>query len=270
MREYNTTIISRQLKPIRNLLAIILTLCIVNNSTARCIEQEISFLPKSEHIYRNSLIIIELTLDYQEIAGKLNNEYPVYLNDGKKNVDLFIIETLSSGNGVTQVVLRPKKTLKKGKTYSILIDNLPSNLKKFKKQWTVRDTRDEEIPKLLAEPQELTKIYNKKPEGAEKFIRFETRYTDNSEVLIQCTLKDSTGQQIAKQLIAVDKHGQIAIGQMPCFGLFKMTDGTKYVIDFQILDICGNYGEIIYKNIPFISPKPPRVVYKTTTTVIQQ
>lgn len=247
-----------------------MTIFYSHTSLARCDEYTIEIFPKKEMMDRNSMIVINFSGSSNEIGQHLNSRYPIYLFDGKKSISLEVVEVNSSPLFLTQVLLRPSKKLKKGKEYTLKIDKVDASIILPVKKWTILDRYDEEIPKLLATPKELTKSYDKKPEGIQKLIRFETRYTDNSPVFIKCTMKDVSGAVVNTHYLSIDQLGQIAIGHNACFGAFEMAENTSYFVDFQIMDICGNYGEIIYKGVHFTSPKAARVVYKTTTTIIEE
>lgn len=241
------------------------------NANARCDEYKVTIFPDQENMLKNSLIIINFSGSSSEIGKNINIKYPAFLTDGKKEIALELVEINSSALFMTQIVLRPSKKLKKGKKYSLRIDNIDAT--KFtipNKSWNILDRTDEEIPKLLRQPKEVANSYDKKPEGIQKIVRFDIQYMDNSLVFIKCTLKDVSGAVINMHYLPIDKLGQISVGHNACFGAYELNENTSYYLDFQIMDICGNMGEILFKGIHFTSPKEPRVIYKRTTTIIEE
>lgn len=258
----------------KKIIITLLFITISANIFAMCGDRGLWFFPENQEIKQNSWIMITAYSMSQEVVNKLNTKYPVYLQAGRHKVKLTIVSRQEGMFSQTQVILKPEKQLKKGKTYHLKIDNLKNGSEddEFsdwayeieeinKKTWTVVNETDTEAP-----------VWNKKPKfketlcdhfgcGPALYAIFNCEIKDDSEVLIKTEFTNLKTNETTIYYLTADNK-EIKIGHGMCSGAFSFGnegENKKFSVKFALLDASGNelnkYTKPIKFNHPYKEPE---------------
>lgn len=231
---------------------------------AECGYGHLSYWPQDEKIKQNSLFMIEGDGRAQDIVLGLNNKYPIFLESEQGRIEVIITETLISQFGICQAIFLPSKKLQADITYRLAIDNLPTNEKQYKWnftkehfkpiEWLVESGDDKSPPAWKSSPYLTDKSYLTYGNGPQIQAEFHIDITENAEYLIKTTLVNTFTNDSATFYIIPWDSVSLLVGHRMCEGAFKYSYGDPYVVKFEPMDASGNLTPWQGEWIRFRSP----------------
>lgn len=234
------------------------------SANAICAENGLRIFPSGATIKQNSILVIDGYAQSQKVILGLNKAYPVYLKSGKQKIKLIITQINLGQFRLTQAVLKPEKELEAGLEYTMYIDHLPEyeSFNKYNKStnkyepvvYKVVAERDTEKPQLASIPIEINKTLVFYGCGPSIHVIFSNPAKDNSEIIVQATVKDlKTGM---KTTYYIQPDGdKIKIGHEMCSGAFDFEeDSQNFEVAFEFMDASGNFTPWTREPIKFTKP----------------
>lgn len=230
-----------------------LLLILLINSAAgwcKCMSRGLYFWPTGPTICENSLIIVDAYAQSQAMLTGSTKKYTAYLQSDHEKIELLPIALYVGQFDLTQVILKPQKSLIAGGTYELIVegvDDVENLLKKFnsktnqweKISWKVVGEADLEAPVWKKLPAYINDTYIEYGCGPEVSANFEFEVSDISEYLIKTTVKDLSTQQVCTYCIQPSNQ-VISIGHGMCSGAFYLDNGHDFEVEFILMDASGN------------------------------
>lgn len=164
------------MKPV---LILLIALSIASAGQAKCYNSGLSFWPVSKTIKQNPVFLVDGYGNSQVIIAGLGTTHQAYLRSGTQQIPLVVQEVLVGQLSLTQAVLKPQRTLKPGKQYELVIEDIRQkglNLAKTYRQetavYTVVAGRDVTAPAWKLLPTEKAKHYTEMGCGPEVEVEF--------------------------------------------------------------------------------------------------
>jgi hypothetical protein len=249
----------------KGLLPFITVLFYSVSAYADCAGNALSIFPSGSTIKQNSIFVLEGYEHSQKVILGLNKEYPVYLKSGNQKIKLIITELNVGQFRLTQAVLKPETELEVGLEYRMYIDHLPE-YESFNKYNTTTDKyepviykvaadRDTEKPQLTTNPIEIDKSLVYYGCGPSIHVVFSNPAKDNSEIIVQTTVKDLKTRKETTYYIRPDGD-KIKVGHGMCSGAFDFDDDSQnFEVEFSFMDASGNLTPWTGERIKFTKPK---------------
>ncbi|MCX6319883.1 MAG: hypothetical protein NTW29_21570 [Bacteroidetes bacterium] len=220
---------------------------------AKCGSNGIGVVGDNRMIYDRSVIILEFYMNSQQVAHKLNVRYPAYLQSGKEKIPLKVIQTLTGGYNITQVILLLTIKPAEGKRYSLEIDHLKKEdgevtyfdiaAKKMMPYMFTGSAAPANTPLLFSGlPVETKKTMVSYGCGPAQWIYYSLPNKTALSAYVLASLKDKNNGLTTEFIVASDKEGTIMIGHGMCTGGFNFTEGHQYEISFAPMDLSGYKG----------------------------
>ncbi len=249
----------------KGLLPFITALFYSFSANADCAGNGLRIFPTGATIKQNSIFVLEGYAQSQKVILGLNKAYPVYLKSGNQKINLIITEINVGQFSLTQAVLKPETELEAGLEYSMYIDHLPE-YERFNKYnastnkyepviYKVVAERDTEKPQLASKPIEINKTLVHYGCGPSIHAVFSNPAKDNSEIIVQTTVKDLKTKKETTYYIQPNGD-KIKIGHDMCSGAFDFEDGSQnFEVAFAFMDASGNLTPWTGERIKFTKPK---------------
>ncbi len=210
------------------------------NTFADCKMSGLFVFPKEQTIRQNPVFVLDGFGFSEHTIEGLNKEYPVYLQCGDIKIPLIVRKMHKGQFELTQAVLVPADTLKAGLEYSLRIDGMPA-YENFDGggTWKVVKGFDTSAPDMVNRPKESSKILELYGCGPVSYVVFKCHVKDSSELLVKASVRNlKTG---IETVYYIETDGlEIKVGHDMCFGAFKFAEGTRYEVEFEFMDACGN------------------------------
>ncbi len=249
----------------KGLLPFITVLFYSFSAYADCAGNALSIFPSGSTIKQNSIFVLEGYAHSQKVILGLNKEYPVYLKCRNQKINLIIIEINVGQFSLTQAVLKPETELEAGLEYSMYIDHLPE-YEQFNKYnattdkyepviYKVTADRDTDKPHLATNPIEIDKTLVYYGCGPSIHVVFSNPAKDNSDIIVQTTVKDLKTRKETTYYIQPDGD-KIKVGHGMCSGAFDFDDDSQnFEVEFSFMDASGNLTPWTGERIQFTKPK---------------
>ena len=221
--------------------------------------------PMTPTVRANGIFVVEFYGYSQRLVEKINSKYPIYLKSEREKIPLVVQEVCKGEFQLTQIILRPSKTLTGGTYYELHIDSLQGEesvpghwnkeTKKFEPmRWKVMADSDLLIPEWKGLPFYQTKSFAAYGCGPARIVNFSFFASDQSQVLVRTTVTSlSTKKQTIYYLIP--EKDKVKVGHGMCAGGFHFEGGKEYEVVFELMDASGNYGCEKTKPIRFTRPE---------------
>jgi hypothetical protein len=256
-----------RISPKKHTMQKLLLLLILSISTiiakAECVMGNVYCWPTKTTINRNSLFIIEFYGYSQKNVSEISKLNQLFLNSGNEKVHLKIVEVNKGEFELTQIILQPEKLLKSGLEYELIVGGLnkkgtisrqnPVTKKMENVKWLVNDKIDNEKPKWVSYPSFQSKTKMEFGCGPEKWVNFNFKSSDSSNILIKATVKSIKTNTETVYFIE-SFNNQIKIGHDMCSGAFHFDNGDDYEVTFSLVDQSGNFSKQTSKPIRFSKP----------------
>ena len=229
---------------------------IQNSASGKCESYALDVIPKSKSISQNPIFLI----DYREadylIFEKLKNvKFCLVDNKGKK-IEMEVLQMNKGANSIAQILLKPKRKIKKGREVSIEIHGLELKYdgnKKFNnkvksKRWKVISKKDKIQPIIKSElkPQYINYLNSSAPGHG---IKCNFKFVDNkgdeqiSEHQIILEITNDKG----KIYLMPTSGKQFWIYDGFCGAAFKLSQDKKYSFKIRVMDMSGNKSAESYQ-----------------------
>lgn len=221
---------------------------------AKCASSGIWVTGNNRLVFNKAIIVLEFYESSQLIAGKLNKDYPIYLESGNEKIPLQIKEILTGGYRITQVIAVLTQSPAEGRNYKLVIDRLKKDDAK-PEQYNYDTHRNEpytftgakepllSTPFFTTIPVETKKVMASYGCGPARWIYYSPGECDKPVSYILTSLKDKTTGLVTNFILAPEKDGSIKVGHGMCSGGFGFTEGHAYEISFSLMDLAGNKSE---------------------------
>lgn len=245
------------------IVAIVLLSFSITIAKADCESSGISCWPNQTTIKKNSIFILTFYGLSQNIVSQIGKKHSVFLKSGKQKIPLIITEIHKGQFELTQVLLKPSSELIGGLEYEIFIDSLSQyegiekwnteTKKRETAKWIVTNNKDTENPIWIELPKFNSKTMVVYGCGPAKWVNFNFRFSDSSDVLIKTIVKSLKTH--TETTYYLEKEGnKIKIGHGMCSGAFHFDEGNNYEVTFSLMDQSGNFSTQNSKPIRFSKP----------------
>jgi hypothetical protein len=201
------------------------------------------------------------------LLDSLDEEYAVQLRGRDHRVPLEVVEK-KQGNGIEQVLLRPKEALKAGERYRLRIPDIGKEREKQllisyddeegKREWIawyVRSEKDQRAPEWEEWPEHTGNSYEELGCGPSIKAIFQMDAEDASEIWVRVELKALKTGRTDRYILSLGDDGRLEVGHGMCSGAFSFLEDSEYEARFKLLDASANANEQWSEWIPFDNPR---------------
>ncbi|MGL4631927.1 MAG: hypothetical protein ACRCVT_12060 [Leadbetterella sp.] len=230
---------------------------IAQNGFSKCGWGDINAWPTSFTISENPILVIEGLINYQSFVEGLNGKFKIYLKSSSGDVPLQVVRINKGQFLISQAILKPTKTLKKGFVYALRIEGLEKtekvNFYRKNFRWKVANNADNRVAKWTSLPSYLSKEIIEFGCGPSSKVSFCMCIQDQSPYLIVTKVKNRKTNNESEYYLNAEQN-VLYIGNDMCSGAFKFVEGQEYEVSFSIIDASGNTDKSFTKPILFTSP----------------
>lgn len=237
----------------KKLIPIIILIFGIQEIFACCAGEMISIAPRNNEISQNPIILIDFMERDYKIYDKLEEARFYLIDDKGKKIDLEILERNEGFHTWAQILLRPKKKLKKGRNVSLRITEMQvegEQQRKFvqrvqSKKWKVKFKKDDTAPKFNEEvAYEYINHFNWSASGhgilgtAKFWDNNEYKYEINRRIENQIII-EATSEEGERYLLTTNGNS-FWIYQGICGATFGLKQDAEYSFKLRLIDFSGN------------------------------
>lgn len=234
-------------------------------SFADCAGSGIYVLPATTTtLSETPVIIIEGYYMDQEMIRNLGKKYTLYLESNKDLIQLIPVEILEGEMHLTQVILKPAKSLKTDTEYELYAESIPGNPSAVPdmidlgipdSKWMVKAINDKIVPVFTTAPKWMKSSVTYFGCGPSNYMEFKFETEEKNQYFIRTTVKNTKDDtQTTYYLTAVD--GLLSVGHGMCSGAFKPKAGVKYELEFSLVDGSWNKGKTLFCKVVYDPENP--------------
>lgn len=229
----------------RNLLFVFAALLSSFVVSAKCASNGLTVFPHGNTIAPQGIIMIEGYARSQDVINGLGKQHAVYLKSKSHTVKLLVQEVLVGEMQLTQAILKPATSLRKGETYQLHIGNLPADESLVLHNedgttspisWKVADAPPK--PMLTSAPKYVDQSYIEYGCGPSVYMNFMVPVHNATPFLVKATVKTENGTEHS-YYIQPEADGRAQLGHGMCSGAFVFMPGIKYTASFALLAAGG-------------------------------
>lgn len=233
---------------------------------ADCSSSAIWASPSSSTLPQNQQIVLEGYGMSQRFIDSLNSIYFIYLSTDDEKVKIIVQETNKGMFGLTQAILKPKKPLTIGKTYTLVIDSLPewaeNTMKRYNNTthdyepitWTIVEAVESTPSTWLSPPKFKDKSCEHFGCGPAIYTNFSASVSSPNETLIKTQLVDLNTNDTSSYYLYINNNDEIKVGRNMCSGAFDYQSKHNYAVRFKLSNVYGKTNANWTEWIQFKSP----------------
>ncbi len=237
----------------RKIILVIFFIFSLQELFACCAGGEISIAPKSNEISQNPVILIDfMERDYQ-VYDKLKKAKLSLIDEQGKEITVKVLERNKGFHTYAQILLKPKKKLKKGSKVSLRITKMETENKLQKrfvqkiqsKKWKVNFEKDKIPPRFNEDiPIDYVNGFNSSAPG--HGIQGIARFWDNNEYKYNMDKKNihqiiiEAISEEGKRYLLITTGNKFGIYQGICGANFGLKQDTEYSFKIRLIDFSGN------------------------------
>ena len=232
-------------------------------SSAKCAARSIHVWPQSGRVPINAIFVVEGYMRDQVLVENVAS-CELMLVSASDRLCLIPDRTYIGEFHVSQVILRPERTLTFGATYALSISEDSPRASEWTSsryfyeareslKWTADLPKDELAPEWLGDPEVINAEIVEYGCGPAIGADIQVRAKDESPTMALATIIGRETKSARSYLMPVDEDVAF-VGHGMCSGGFDLAPGAEYRATVTIIDVAGNIAESPPKEVKFTIP----------------